>query len=254
MRRQVPLLIDFDGIIKLGDKIAPDAQLFFRFLTDNKIPFFVISNSTLRTSEGMLEFIRKSGITTQIPSMTAVDATLSYVKDNYTKVSVYCRPNIKTLFSEFETDGKPEAVVIGDIADKWTYETMNEIFRKVFDGSDIIAMHKNRYWQPDGKTLTMDAGAFITAIEYASSKKAVVIGKPSPIYFQTALKQLGFMPDSEFIMIGDDLESDIAAAQSIGGQGILVYTGKTKHPLSTDSVQPDYEAMNLKEVIEIINK
>ncbi len=252
MKRKLPVLIDFDGVIKLGDKIAPDAEEFFSFLTKNEIPFFLLSNSTLRTSEGMLEFIKTNGIPGRIPAMTAVDAALSYVRDNYKKVSVYCRPDIKALFAESDTDENPEAVVIGDIADRWTYETMNEIFRKVWNGADIIAMHKNRYWEPDGKTLTMDAGAFITAIEYASSKKAITIGKPSPIYFQAALKKLGFKPDSEFIMIGDDLESDIAAAQSIGGKGVLVYTGKTKPPLPANSIKPEYEAMNLKEVISLI--
>ena len=254
MRTRIPVLIDFDGVIKLGNKIAVDAEKFFSFLKDNDIPFFLISNSTLRTSEEMLEFIQKNGIEANIPSMTAVDATLSYVGDNYKRVSVYCRDHIKPLFSEFDVDEDPEAVVLGDIADRWTYETMNEIFRKVWNGADIIAMHKNRYWEPDGKTLTMDAGAFITAIEYAASKEAIVIGKPSPIYFQTAKKQLGFKPDSEFIMIGDDVESDIEAAQRIGGKGILIYTGKTEYPFEGDSVKPDFEAMNLKEVILILRK
>jgi HAD superfamily hydrolase (TIGR01458 family) len=254
MNKKIPVLIDFDGVIKLGNKIAGDAEELFSFLKDNDIPFFLISNSTLRTSEGMLDFIKSNGIQSHIPAMTAVDATISYVKENYKRVSVYCRDNIKPLFKEFDVDEDPEAVVLGDIADKWTYETMNEIFRKVWQGADIIAMHKNRYWEPDGKTITMDAGAFITAIEYATSKEATVIGKPSPIYFQTALKQLGFKADSDFIMIGDDLESDIAAAQAIGGKGILVYTGKTKYPLSDDAFKPYLGAMNLKEVIHLLKK
>jgi HAD superfamily hydrolase (TIGR01458 family) len=254
MNKKIPVLIDFDGVIKLGDKIAGDAAEFFSFLKENDIPFFLISNSTLRTSDEMLEFVKKNGINADIPAMTAVNATLSYVRENYKRVSVYCRDHIKPLFAEFDYDENPEAVVLGDIADRWNYETMNEIFRKVWNGADMIAMHKNRYWEPDGKTLTMDAGAFITAIEYATSRDATVIGKPSPIYFQTALKQLGFKADSEFIMIGDDVESDIKAAQSIGGTGILVYTGKTMYPFKSDKFKPDYEAKNLKEIILFLKK
>jgi HAD superfamily hydrolase (TIGR01458 family) len=247
-----PVLIDFDGVIKLGDNIAGDAGSFFRILKQNSIPFFLISNSSIRTSSDMLDSIRRSGIDDEIQAMTAVDAALKYVKDNYKQVSVYCRKNIKALFSEYDTDEAPEAVVIGDIAEQWSYDTLNEIFNKVYNGADIIAMHKNKYWFPDGKTLTIDAGAFITAIEYASSKQAVIIGKPSPVYFRTALKILGFNPESEFIMVGDDLESDIEAAQKLGGTGILVYTGKTKYPLSDASVKPDYEAKDLLETAEII--
>ena len=66
MINRIPVLIDFDGVIKLGDKIAEDAGDFFSFLTKNKIPFFLISNSTLRTSEAMIEFIRKAGIDYEI--------------------------------------------------------------------------------------------------------------------------------------------------------------------------------------------
>lgn len=252
MNNKLPVLIDFDGVIKLGDNIAGDAKDFFSFLKRNNIPYFLLSNSSLRTSEGMLEFIKRNGIDNNIPAITAVDATLHYIRENYKRAAVYCRENIKSLFSDFQTDENPEAVVLGDIADGWTYETMNDIFRKVLNGADIIAMHKNRYWEPDGKTLTMDAGAFITAIEYATSKEAILIGKPSPIYFNTALKKLGFNSGSEFLMVGDDLESDIEAAQNIGGKGILVYTGKTRYPLSEDSFHPDFEAMNLKEVIMIL--
>jgi HAD superfamily hydrolase (TIGR01458 family) len=202
----------------------------------------------------MLQFLRNNGLKIEVPSMTAVDATLLYVKEKYKRVSVFCRSNIKALFSEFDTGEDPEAVVLGDIDDGWTYERLNEIFRKVFNGADIIAMHKNRYWEPDGKIPIMDAGAFISAIEYATSKTALVIGKPSSIYFNTALRRLGFEPGSKFLMVGDDLESDIAAAQQIGGMGILVYTGKTKYPLNDSMVRPDFEAKNLREVVKILSQ
>lgn len=254
LKEKIPVLVDFDGVIKLGDKIADDAEEFFSFLKQKEIPFFLLSNSTLRTSSDMQEILKHIGVQPEIPAMTAVDATLAYVKDHYKRVSVYCSQNIKRLFSEFDADENPEAVVLGDIAEGWTYNILNEVFRKVYNGADIIAMHKNRYWQPDGKILTMDAGAFISAIEYASSKESIIVGKPSPIYFQSALKMLGFKPDSKFIMIGDDLETDIAAAQNIGGSGMLVYTGKTKYPLVDSIVYPDLEAMNLREAIRVLRK
>ena len=130
---------------------------------------------------------------------------------------------------------------------------MNDIFRKVFEGADIIAMQMNRFWYPRGGELSLDAGAFIKAIEYGSGKKAVLIGKPSPIYFQSALDLLGFPKGSDFLMMGDDIESDITGAQEMGGKGILIYTGKTEYPLRDDiKIKPDYETQNLTEVIEIL--
>jgi ribonucleotide monophosphatase NagD (HAD superfamily) len=116
---------------------------------------------------------------------------------------------------------------------------------KYHNDADFIAMQKNKFWKPDGKTLCLDAGSFITAIEYATGKEALLIGKPSPIYFRTALKEIrskishqkkmalekalsfGEGLGEAFYMLGDDLETDINAAQALkGGKGILIYTGK----------------------------
>jgi HAD superfamily hydrolase (TIGR01450 family) len=148
----------------------------------------------------------------------------------------------------------PEAIVIGDIEDRWNYQIVNEIFKKVFAGADLVAMHKNKYWNPAGELL-IDAGAFITGIEFAAGKEAILIGKPSPLYFKAALENIDAGIEDGFFMIGDDIENDIKAAQDVGGKGILIYTGKTKFPLEKNSnIKPDFEAHSLKEVISILKK
>ncbi len=247
------ILIDFDGIIRISNKIAVDAKEFLTFLKDQKIPHFIISNSTLNSSDDIKIFLRQNNIEFEVNAMTTVDAALQYIKNNNLKVDVYCENKIKELFKDFIDEVKPDAVLIGDIGNKWSYETLNKIFRAVMNGADIIAMQKNKFWNPDGKGLVLDAGAFISAIEYASSKQSILIGKPSPIYFQSALDSLGYKIEDDFYMIGDDLETDIKASQKIGGKGILVFTGKTKYPLGNDiKIRPNYTANNLMDVIELI--
>jgi len=253
--KRIFILIDFDGIIRLGKDIASDAKEFLTFLKDQKFPYYIISNSTLNTSNDINLFLKQNGINFNVNAMTTVDATLQYIKKNNLKVTVYCENSIMKLFKDFIDDKNPDAVVIGDIGNKWSYEILNEIFRTVINGADIIAMQKNKFWNPTGKELMLDAGAFISAIEYASSKKSILIGKPSEIYFKSALDHLGYKNGDSFYMIGDDLESDIEASQKIGGKGILVFTGKTKYPLGNEiKIQPNNTADNLTEVIEIIQK
>ena len=121
-------------------------------------------------------------------------------------------------------------------------------------GADLVAMHKNKFWNPEGELL-IDAGAFITGIEYASGKEAILIGKPSPLYFKAAIESIDAKIEDGFFMIGDDIENDIKAAQNIGGKGILIYTGKTKYPLDENiNIKPDFEAHSLRNVIEILAK
>ncbi|MEP0862674.1 MAG: HAD-IIA family hydrolase [Ignavibacterium sp.] len=247
-----PLLIDFDGVIKIGNEITPDAKEFFEFINKSNIPACILSNSTLRTSGLMKNFLKDKGLELRIPAFTAFDVTLEFVKKNYSKVKVYCRDYLIHHFEGMIDNENPQAVVIGDIGNRWNYDTMNEIFNYVMNGAEIIAMHKNKFWQPEGK-LILDAGAFITAIEFATGKQATVIGKPSPLYFKTAVEKLGFSFQQGFIMIGDDLENDVLAAQAIGGKGILILTGKTKSEEIEDNI-PNFIVNSLSEAMTIIKK
>jgi HAD superfamily hydrolase (TIGR01458 family) len=254
MKTDIPILIDFDGVIRLGSVLAPDAVEFLNFLHNEKLPFFIITNSTRDTSEDLKNILINNGINFTINAMTTVDATVEYLREKNLSASVYCVENIRHKFEEFVNDQHTQAVVVGDLGPRWSYETLNEIFNKVYNGAEIIAMQKNKFWKPNGIDPALDAGAFIKAIEYATGKESILIGKPSPIYFNTALKMLDCPPGSPFIMIGDDLENDIGAAQHLGGKGILVYTGKTTSPVSHDSkIRPDFDAKNLTEIIYLLN-
>ena len=249
-----PLLIDLDGVLKLGNSPAPDVNEFFNFINENKIPACILSNSTLRTGEQVKEFFTSHKIELSIPAITAFDAALSFVKKNYKKVQVYCRDYLIHHFEGMIDDENPEAILIGDIGDRWNYQIVNDIFKKICAGADLVAMHKNKYWNPAGGLL-IDAGAFITGIEYSSGKEAILIGKPSPLYFNAALESIGARIENGFYMIGDDIENDIKAAQDIGGKGILIYTGKTKFPLEKNSnIKPDFEVHSVNEVITILTK
>jgi HAD superfamily hydrolase (TIGR01458 family) len=108
----------------------------------------------------------------------------------------------------------------------------------ILSGAQLIALEKDRTWRgADG--LMLSAGPFVAALEYATGKGSVCVGKPSPDFFSTALEGLG-IPASDAAMIGDDIETDIGGAQRCGMQGILVRTGKFREELLASSgVIPD---------------
>jgi HAD superfamily hydrolase (TIGR01458 family) len=250
-----PLLIDLDGVLRIGKNPAPGLGELLSFITSENIPACIISNSTLSNAEMIRKFFDENKIELNIPLMTAADAAYNYVKQNYKSADTYCSKPVKSMFEKFEAEENPEAVVIGDMGKDWNYDVLTEIFRKVFNGADLIAMQTNRYWQTPEEGYLLDVGPFVKAIEYAADKKAVLIGKPSPIYFQSALNILGFSDKTDFLMLGDDLETDIKGALDLGGKAILIYTGKTPHPLNENSIlKPTYEALDLFEVMEILKK
>ncbi|QQS34888.1 MAG: HAD hydrolase-like protein [Ignavibacteriales bacterium] len=248
-----PLLIDFDGVINLNGKIAPDAKSFLGYLVKEKIPSLILSNSTLKSSADIQKYLEVNGIDLNIPSITTVDASVEFLKKHYKTASVYCGEKVKHHFSDIPDSENPEAILIGDLEQNWTYEILNEMLLKVLNGAEIIAMQKNRYWKKDEKIL-MDAGSFVSALEFASSKKSLLIGKPSELYYSNALAELGFTNNETFFMLGDAVESDIVPVQRMNGKGILIYSGKTKYPFKEKTVKPDYETFNLTDVIRILSE
>lgn len=117
-----------------------------------------------------------------------------------------------------------DAVLVGDLGPAWSYEKLNAAFGCLRDGATLVACQRNRYWMtPEG--LALDAGPFVAALEYAAGTEAVVVGKPSAVFFRSALAGLEIEP-REAVMVGDDAEVDVAGAIAAGLAGWLVRTGK----------------------------
>lgn len=133
----------------------------------------------------------------------------------------------------------PQAVLVGDLGDRWTYTLLQEAFEYLMSGAVLIALSRDRYWLRGGR-LALDAGPFVAGLEFASGKSAVVAGKPSPAFYAAALRSLGLDTPDSAAMVGDDVWSDVQGAQRAGLQGWLVRTGKYRQALLADSgIKPD---------------
>ena len=75
---------------------------------------------------------------------------------------------------------------------------------------------------PEG--LVPGAGAVLAAIATSSGRQPIVIGKPSPLLFQTAARHMDLGPES-ILVVGDRLETDIAGGQAFGARTALVLSG-----------------------------
>jgi len=135
-------------------------------------------------------------------------------------------PNgIRREFSAFKFN-KPEAVVVGDMGAGFTFQKLNDAFRTLMANpqSQLVALGMTRYFAAaDG--LQLDAGPFVKALEYATGKTAVVMGKPAVDFFQLALNSIQ-AEAGETLMLGDDRMGDVLGAQNSGIHGCLVKTGK----------------------------
>lgn len=126
---------------------------------------------------------------------------------------------------EYASGGRQVDRVLVGYCPQVDYRMLNEAFRQLLGGADLVALQKGRYFfAPDGTNL--DTGALVAALEYASGKQARVLGKPARDFFAMCLEDLGLAPD-EVAVVGDDPASDVAGARAVGAFAILVRTGKS---------------------------
>lgn len=134
---------------------------------------------------------------------------------------------------------RPDAVLLGDLGERWTYALLQEAFEYLMAGAECLALSRDRYWLK-GERLALDAGPFVAALEFATGREARVAGKPSSDFYAAALQSLGVSDPGSVAMVGDDLWSDVAGAQRAGLQGWLVRTGKFRPGvLETSGIHPD---------------
>jgi HAD superfamily hydrolase (TIGR01458 family) len=226
------LLLDLSGVVYVQDDAVPGAVDALRELRGNDIPIRLVTNTTMRPRRSILERLERLGIEAD-PSELITPATLAArrcAEAGYASVSLVVLDELREDLAGLEEgDASVDAVIIGDLGEGWDYGILNRAFRRLMDGAELIALQKNRYWETsDG--LSLDAGPFVSALEYATGREAEVVGKPSPAFFELAVGELGVSADHA-AMVGDDVEADIGGAIDAGLAGILVRTGKYREDL-----------------------
>lgn len=223
------LLLDIDGVLQVGGKPVPGSSRTLDTLHARKIPFRCLSNTTRKCRAAIAATLRDMGLfvpESHIVTPAVAAASLLAERGQKRCLLLTTGDAARDFKAEgiIDTHDNPDAVVIGDAGDAFTYASMNRAFRAVLDGAAFIALEKDRYWM-DSDGLSLSAGPFVRGIEYAAGREAELVGKPSPAFFARALETLGTAPE-ETLMVGDDVVTDIGGAQRAGMRGFLVRTGK----------------------------
>jgi HAD superfamily hydrolase (TIGR01458 family) len=248
------LLLDLSGVVYVQEEAVPGADEALGRLRSAGIPVRLVTNTTMRPRRAIIERLERLGIEAE-PSELLTPATLAAnhcAEAGYESVSLVV---LDELLEDLEglgrAGGSADAVVVGDLGDRWDYQVLNGVFRKLMDGAELIALQKNRYWET-AEGLSLDAGPFVAALEYASGREAEVVGKPSPAFFKLALGDLGVSAERA-AMVGDDVEADVGGAMEAGFAGILVRTGKYREDLVRDSgIEPTATVDSIVDVPDLV--
>ncbi len=227
-------LIDLDGVLYVGDRPIEGAVesvgrirgrgLPLRFLTNTSTrPVVEVEEKLIRLGFDPREGEVVSAVRAAVLTLGKLEAAAPYLVVDERVAPEFDRFSPVGCFPD-PPSAKPDFVVVGDIGPSWSYALMNELYRLCVEGARLLALHKGRSWQT-AEGLMLDIGAFVVGLEYAAGVEAIVTGKPSVGIFEAALGDMGLEP-GEVVMVGDDIDSDIGGAQSVGIRGTLVRTGK----------------------------
>ena len=236
------LLLDLDGVIVLAGKAIPGATEAIAELERRAMPYRIVTNTSAVSRETLSMWSARLGA--PIPAArfeSALSASAAWTARHFKGQQLYVLASEdarqefegQRLLSHDEAGARgatAAAVVIGDSPEDATYDNLNRAFRLVLNGAVLVGMHRNAWWlTPEGPTL--DSGAFVAGLEFASGRKATVIGKPSPAFFAQGVRDLRKevgrgLARGDIAMVGDDIRTDILAAQRAGLRGIFVTSGK----------------------------
>uniref|UniRef100_W5MN50 Phospholysine phosphohistidine inorganic pyrophosphate phosphatase n=1 Tax=Lepisosteus oculatus TaxID=7918 RepID=W5MN50_LEPOC len=192
--------------------------------SDLKLRF--CTNETQATRGRFVAKLQKLGFDISVSEVfSPAPAALSILVQRGLRPHLLVHDDVLPEFDEVDKSN-PNCVVIGDAADNFSYQNLNDAFRVLIglEKPILFSLGRGRYYkETDG--LKLDVGVFMKALEYACDIEAEVVGKPAKMFFLSALADMGVEPH-EALMIGDDLVNDVGGAQDCGMKALQVRTGK----------------------------
>lgn len=237
------VLYDIDGVLVTGWREIPGAADAVRRVREGGLRRAFLTNTTSVTCAEIADRLSAAGIEVDIDEIvTAARLTAEYVRREYPEARVWVlnHGDIDADLAGLRVDSaNPDLIVIGGAGTEFTHDALSRVVALMLDGVPAVAMHSSMVWAtPDGPRL--DTGAYLPGLEAAGRARITVLGKPAPTGFRTCAALMGVLPE-QVMMVGDDIDSDVLAAQAVGLTGVLVRTGKFRAAaLDAAAEQPDH--------------
>lgn len=245
-------LLDLDGVVYVGKAALPGSLDAIRHIREAGFPLKFVTNTTRRPRRRIVEDLARLGLDAAMEDVfTPAALAHDFLAQRRLAPFLVVHPDLREDFANLPP-GEGEAVVLGDAGAFFTYDLLNQAYRKILHGAEFLALAKNRNFLDHDGELSLDVGAFVAGLEYASHKTATVLGKPAPAFFKLAVEHIG-CPVENVVMIGDDAEADVGGAMAAGLKAVLVRTGKYR-PGQEGLLKepPTYLADDLKAAVDLL--
>ena len=235
-QRYDQFILDLDGCVWIGDEATPRAVEAVDALREAGKEVVYATNDPRSATEDYVARLWKIGIRASLRDVVTVGGALQHLlaetragRTAFVVGTDALRRHVTDaglrVLNGTDLASRAEVVVVGG-TEELTYDDLRYAALAVRRGADFLASARDpTYPQPDG--LWPGTGAILAAIEVASGQSATIVGKPEPQLMLTALDRLGG-PDARTLVVGDRVDTDLAAAAAAELDAALVLSGGTE--------------------------
>lgn len=227
------LILDMDGVIWKGDAPIGDLPATFRRIRERGLKFVFATNNGTKTPEEYQKKLADLGVDVNpeqvVTSALGIAFLLAQKHPRGTKIFMIGEDGIRVALEEkgFEVLGverapEAQAVVMG-IDRGINFQKIAEATLLVRAGVPFYTTNTDRTF-PTPRGEIPGSGSWLAVVISATGVQPTVAGKPFPYLMELALERLG-TSKQETLVVGDRLETDIAAGQAVGCPTAFVLSG-----------------------------
>lgn len=227
------LILDMDGVIWKADSPIGDLPAIFKRIRERGLKFVFATNNGTKTPEEYQKKLSELGVEIEesqvVTSALGIAFMLAQKYPHGTKIFMIGEEGIRNALKEkgFEIVGianaeEAEVVVMG-IDRGINFQKIAEATLLVRAGRPFYTTNTDRTF-PTPRGEIPGSGAWVSIIQTATGIEPTVAGKPFPYLMELSLERLGIKKE-ETLVIGDRLETDILAGQTVGCPVAFVLSG-----------------------------
>lgn len=222
-------LLDKDGTLSLGSHILEGTTAFIETLRSSYKQFAVATNNSSKTGDGHLESLNLMGLDfTKENMIVSLDVAINYLQDqNIKNLFWMANENVSTHLEKFfiYDDKSPEAILI-TFDTELNYQKLLILTHFLHTNTPYFVTHSDIVCPTETHDIP-DVGTFIKLMEMTTGRiPDISFGKPSQYYIDYIKKKYG-VEESDMVIVGDRLYTDIKLAENNKITSVLVLSGET---------------------------
>ena len=230
------LICDLDGVVYRGAHAVPGAVQTLRSTLASDRPVVFATNNASREPRVVEGHLASLGVDHGSWSVvSSAQAAATYVAGRVgagTAVMAVGGPGVAQALRDVDlrpfaaASGRrsaPAAAVVQGAGTNVNWRDLAETAHQVRSGAMWVATNPDRTI-PTRRGLAPGNGALVAAVQCALDAVPIVVGKPEPLLYELAMHRLTTAV-RDVLVVGDRLDTDIAAAHAAGMDSLLVLSG-----------------------------